>query len=231
VKKSILDILEPLTIIGGGDCTVDDIDLARTIAPTCVAADGGAHIALEWDVPLAAVIGDMDSITNAARAQIPLEKFHHIAEQDSTDFDKVLRHVSTPLAIAVGFSGGQVDHALAALHTLVVYYHKRVIVLGKQDVIFLCPPKMTLPLEAGTRVSLFPFGAVRGTSTGLKWPIDGIDFAPGQRSGTSNQATGDITVTVERPNMLCILPRQFIRQVASQLAGQQATAQWPVRAR
>jgi thiamine pyrophosphokinase len=231
VKTSILDTLEPLTIIGGGDCTVDDIALARTIAPTCVAADGGAHIALSTGVTLAAVIGDMDTISKEARAQIPDENFHQIAEQDSTDFDKVLRHISTPLAVAVGFSGGQVDHALAALHTLAVYSHKRVVLLGERDIVFLCPPHMDLPLEADTRVSLFPLGPVRGTSTGLHWPIDGIDFAPGYRSGTSNKATGDITVTVESPNMLCILPRRFIRQVASSLAGPDAPAQWPVRAR
>ena len=230
MKNSILDILEPLTIIGGGDCTVEDIQLARTIAPICVAADGGAHIALPAGVPLTAVIGDMDSISNEARAQIPAEKFHHIAEQDSTDFDKVLRHVSAPLSIAVGFSGGQVDHALAALHTLVVYCHKRIILLGEQDIIFLCPPQMALSVEAGTRVSLFPLGPVRGTSTGLEWPIDGIDFAPGQRSGTSNRATGDITLTLERPNMLCILPRSLIQPVARLFADAQAPAQWSSRA-
>lgn len=230
MKNSILDILEPLTIIGGGDCTVEDIQLARTIAPICVAADGGAHIALSAGVPLTAVIGDMDSISNEARAQIPAEKFHHIAEQDSTDFDKVLRHVSAPLSIAVGFSGGQVDHALAALHTLVVYCHKWIILLGEQDIIFLCPPQMALSVEAGTRVSLFPLGPVRGTSTGLEWPIDGIDFAPGQRSGTSNRATGDITLTLERPNMLCILPRSLIQPVARLFADAQAPAQWSSRA-
>lgn len=230
MKNSILDILEPLTIIGGGDCTVEDIQLARTIAPICVAADGGAHIALSAGVPLTAVIGDMDSISNEARAQIPAEKFHHIAEQDSTDFDKVLRHVSAPLSIAVGFSGGQVDHALAALHTLVVYCHKRIILLGEQDIIFLCPPQMALSVEAGTRVSLFPLGPVRGTSTGLEWPIDSIDFAPGQRSGTSNRATGDITLTLERPNMLCILPRSLIQPVARLFADAQALAQWSSRA-
>lgn len=231
MKNSFLDILEPLTIIGGGDCTVEDIKLARTIAPTCVAADGGAHIALSSGMPLAAVIGDMDSISDDARAQIPADRFHYIAEQDSTDFDKVLRHVSTPLAIGVGFSGGQVDHALAALHTLVVYAHQRIILLCEQDIVFLCPPEMALSLDAGTRVSLFPLGPVRGASTGLKWPIDGIDFAPGHRSGTSNRANGDVTLTLDRPNMLCILPRGLIQQVGSLLAGPQAPAQWPVRAR
>ena len=230
MKTPILNTVDPLTIIGGGDCTVDDISLARTIAPRCVAADGGAHIALATRVPLSAVIGDMDSISDAAKAQIPADIFHHIAEQDSTDFDKALRHVSTPLAVAVGFCGGRVDHALAALHTLVVYRHKRVILLGENDIIFLCPPHIALPLEAGTRVSLFPLGAVRGTSTGLKWPINGIEFAPGVRSGTSNQAEGDVTLTVENPQMLCILPRRFIQQVASLFVGPKAPAQWPARA-
>jgi thiamine pyrophosphokinase len=200
------------------------------MAPTCVAADGGADLALQAGVDLVAVIGDMDSISPEARAQIPSDRLHRIAEQDSTDFDKALRNVSAPLVIAIGFTGGQADHALAALHTLVVRCHRQVILLGAQDILFLCPPRLSLMLQEGTRVSLFPLGPVRGTSTGLKWPIDGIDFAPGQRSGTSNCALGDVVLTVEKPHMLCILPRGLIQQVASALQALEASGQWPARA-
>lgn len=223
----IIDTPHPLTLIGGGACTDADLAAARSLAPTCVAADGGADRALQAGILPAAVIGDMDSISDQARAQIPDDRLHHIAEQDSTDFDKSLRSIATPLVIAVGFTGGCIDHTLAAFHTLVVRSHRPVIILGGDDIVFLCPRHMTLPVVAGTRVSLFPMGPVTGTSHGLKWPIDGLDFAPGIKSGTSNRATGDITIDVSAPRMLCILPRALMPPVASMFLERPVFARWP----
>lgn len=230
VGHSIVDVSEPLTLIGGGDIGSGDLALARSLAPTCVAADGGADAALDAGVPLAAVIGDMDSISDAAKSQIPATKLHEIAEQDSTDFDKVLRHVSAPLAIAVGFAGGRVDHELAALHTIVRRCDRRIVLLTAQDVVFHCPRVLSLNMSAGTRVSLFPMGAVRGRSTGLFWPIEGLEFAPGVLSGTSNKATGPLRLEMEGPGMLCILPRDFIQPVVSALSAVPAHGLWPARA-
>ena len=225
----IVDTFEPVTLIGGGDSPPQDVAIAREIASICVAADSGAHLALELGIELAAVIGDMDSISDVARAQIPAERFLQIAEQDSTDFDKALRNIRAPLVVAVGFTGGQIDHSLAALNTLVRRRDKMVVLLGQQDVVFLCPKTLHLPVPVGTRVSLFPMGPVSGCSSGLKWPIDGIEFAPGQRSGTSNQALGDVHLEFSAASMLCILPRSFIHLVAAQLQSVPAHARWPAR--
>ncbi|MGB2893545.1 MAG: thiamine pyrophosphokinase, partial [Albidovulum sp.] len=62
-------------------------------------------------------------------------------------------------------------------------------------------------LTAGTRVSLFPMAAVAGRATGLRWPIEGLDFRPDGRIGTSNQAEGPVDMAFARPGMLVILPR------------------------
>ncbi|MEM9577021.1 MAG: thiamine diphosphokinase [Pseudomonadota bacterium] len=225
-----IDTSEPVTLIGGGEATREDLEIARGIGPACVAADGGAQLALDQGIPLEAVIGDMDSISGAARARIPAERFHPVAEQDSTDFDKALRHIRAPLIVAVGFTGGQIDHSLAALNTLVRRCERMVILLGQQDVVFLCPRVIDLPMPAGTRVSLFPMGPVRGCSNGLKWPIDGIEFAPGGRSGTSNQSLGDVHLEMSSAEMLCILPRPFMHLAAAQLLSVPAHARWPARA-
>ncbi|MEM1075126.1 MAG: thiamine diphosphokinase [Pseudomonadota bacterium] len=230
MKPKIVEVDHPLTLLGGARARIDDLTLALALAPTCVAADSGAHLALEAGVDLAAVIGDMDSLSDAARGKIPVDRIHYIAEQDSTDFDKALRTVAAPLVVAVGFTGGQIDHALAALETLVRRCDRAVVLLGRRDVVFLCPRRFLLPMDADTRVSLFPMAAVSGTSQGLYWPIDGIRFAPGQRSGTSNKSTGDIKIEVDAPDMLCILPRRFIQPVVSMLLALPETARWPVRA-
>lgn len=217
---------EPLTLLGGGECTPDDLTTAMSLAPLCVAADGGAQLALDMGVELTAVIGDMDSISDAARAQIPSDRFHLIGEQDSTDFDKALRNVRAPVVVAVGFTGGQIDHALAALHTLVRRCDWPVVLLGAQDVVFLCPKSFALSVPDGTRVSLFPMGPVTGRSSGLYWPIEGIDFAPVSRSGTSNRATGDLQLEFDAPHMLCIVPRFLIEPVVSMLRALPDHARW-----
>lgn len=231
MKTKIVNVDVPLTLLGGGEANIEDLNVVLEYAPVCVAADAGAHLALEAGIDLEAVIGDMDSISQPARSWIPSDRFFHIAEQDSTDFDKALRHVSAPVVVALGFTGGFIDHALAAMETLVRRCDQPVVLLGEKDVVFLCPRRFSLKAKEDTRVSLFPMGPVTGCSTGLHWPIDGLEFAPGRRSGTSNRATGDFSIEVDAPAMLCILPRQFIRPVALMLAALPVAARWPVRAK
>lgn len=230
MKTKIVDTFEPLTLIGGGESSPDELRAALALAPVCVAADSGARLALHLGVDLAAVIGDMDSILPEDKARIPPGQFHHIPEQDSTDFDKALRHLSAPLVIAIGFSGGKIDHELAALNTLVRRCHQRVVMLRDEEIVFLCPPDLSLPTTAGMRVSLFPMGPVRGRSRGLHWPIDDIDFAPDTRVGTSNRASGAMRLEVDAPCMLCILPKSFIQPVVSTLVALPEDALWPARA-
>ena len=66
--------------------------------------------------------------------------------------------------------------------------------LGDEDVMFVSPPEIDLPLDAGTRVSLYPMAPVQVRSTGLCWSTDGLSFAPDGQIGTSNQATGPVTL-------------------------------------
>lgn len=207
-----------VTVIGGGEVAAADLEAALAIAPVLVAADGGADRALELGQPPDWVIGDLDSISDRARRLIPRERVIGVAEQDSTDFGKCLERIEAPLVVAVGFAGLRLDHTLAALSLLVRHGAPRVVMIAAEDVILACPPRLTLPLMPGTRVSLFPMGPARGTSQGLDWPIDGIDFAPGGRIGTSNRAGGLVTLRMEGP-MLLMLPRDCLGTAITALRG------------
>ncbi|QFT60491.1 Thiamine pyrophosphokinase [Sulfitobacter sp. THAF37] len=227
--NSIVYDTVPITLVGGGNSTPQDLAEALTLAPRCVAADGGAGAALAAGVMPEAVIGDFDSLTRADRDALPPEVLHPIAEQDSTDFEKALTRIDAPLVIAVGFTGGRMDHQLAALHTLMVCADRPCVLLGAEEVVFLTPPRIALPTGPGDVVSLFPLGPVSARSTGLHWPLDGLGFAPGLQSGTSNHATGPMTVEVDAPAMLMLLPRRMLRPVATSLSAASA-ARWPRRA-
>jgi thiamine pyrophosphokinase len=69
---------------------------------------------------------------------------------------------------------------------------------------------------------------VRCSSTGLRWPTDGLDFAPGQVIGTSNEVAGPVHLQADSPAMLVILPANVLAETVRALLA--APAQWPVRA-
>ncbi len=213
----IVHEFEPVTLVGGADVTNARLLRAMSIAPHVVAADGGADAALDHGVMPKAAIGDFDSISDRARAAMPSEVQHPIADQDTTDFDKCLNNIDAPLVIGIGFSGARLDHQLAAYNTLVRFPMQRCILLGEEELVFLAPPSLRLDLDTGCVVSLFPLGAVEGVSEGLRWPITGLNFAPDGRVGTSNEALGPVHLTVTTPKMLMILPESTLELVAGAL--------------
>lgn len=197
---------EPVTLIGGAEVTRDSINRALSVAPHVVAADSGADAALAHAVEPSVVIGDFDSLSDAARQHLPRTALYPIPEQDSTDFDKCLRNIVAPLVVGIGFSGDRLDHQLAAYNTLVRHPDRRCVILGREELVFLAPPSLSLDLPRRTPLSLFPMGAVEGVSDGLLWPIAGLNFAPDGRIGTSNEAQGRVQLSLTAPKMLVILP-------------------------
>ena len=205
----VLSSERPVVLVGGGPVTAQDMSEARAIAGAVVAADGGADRALALGVRPDAVMGDMDSLSAAARAVLA-GSVHAVTEQDSTDFEKCLVRIAAPLVIAVGFAGARLDHALAVFNALARHPARRCVMLAEREVIVLAPPRIALDLVPGTRVSLFPLAPVTGRDKGLHWPIDGIGFAPGGVIGTSNRAEGPVDLAFDAPGMLLMLPRRCV---------------------
>lgn len=228
MSKTIVKSSDPVSLLGGGEVTAQDLAEALTIAPTLVAVDGGLVPALAAGIVPDAVIGDMDSAPPEALIQIPKEDQHLINEQQFTDFDKALRSVDAPVTVGVGFCGGRVDHQLAAFHTLLVRADRPCILVAETEVILLAPPQLSLEMTDGETVSLFPLVQVKGCSTGLEWQIEGLEFDPARFVGTSNRATGRINLVMETPGMLLIVPRAYLRPLVAHFV--QGGARWPVPA-
>lgn len=217
---------DPVCLVGGGAVAPIQLRDALALAPRLIAADGGANVALAEGLVPELVIGDLDSILPEVRARLPADRLVHVAEQVTTDFEKCLSRINAPYVLGLGFLGPRIDHTLAVFGAMSRLAGRNCILLGEEDLIFVCPPQIDLALSAGTRVSLFPMAPVGGQSRGLRWPIDGLAFAPTGLGGTSNEATGPVTLAIEAPSMLVILPVERLSVVISALA---ATRRWPER--
>lgn len=204
----IVESQQGLTLVGGAPVPRRDLTLALRRAPGIVAVDGGADAVLRAGLRPRAVIGDFDSISPAARAALDPATLHPLAEQETTDFDKALRSVAAPFVLGVGFQGARIDHGLAVLNGLVRHRDRACLILGPADVMFHAPPRLTLRLRPGDRLSLFPLAPVTGQSRGLVWPIDGLRLAPDGMIGTSNRVeAAKVELSVDGPGLLVILPR------------------------
>lgn len=200
-----------VTLLGGGLSDPVDVHDALTIAPSLVAADGGGDRALALGLMPQAVLGDLDSLSPGARARLG-PRVHHIPEQDSTDFGKCLTHVRAAFYLGLGFTGLRLDHTLAALSEIAARPDQVVALIAEDEVIFRAPPRLQLDLPPGTRFSLYPMGPATGRATGLRWPLEGLDFTPAGRVGTSNEVTGPVEMELTGP-MLVLLPKPHLRAV------------------
>lgn len=210
----------PVLLMGGGRATEADIAASRPLAAAVVAADGGANRLLDGDLRPDAVIGDMDSVEQAERwREDPNVRFVEVAEQDSTDLEKCLRLTRAPLYLGVGFLGPRMDHALAALHALVRFADRRIVLVGEREAAFLAPPAWRARLEAGARVSIFPMRSCVATgSEGLRWDLDALALEAGSVIGTSNRADADeVALRLDRPGAAILLERRFLAEAVESL--------------
>ena len=215
--KMAVDTPDAVTLVGGGALIRADLERALALGPVLVAADGGANSLKAFGHLPERVIGDMDSLDPDLRAHLG-DRVLHVPDQDSTDFDKCLKRIAAPVVIGVGFDGARLDHTLAAMTSLVWHGRARVVLLCAEDICFLAPPQISLTLEPGARVSLFPMAPVTGRSTGLHWPIDGLQFSPADTIGTSNRADqARVALSFDAPGMLVLLERNSLEQVVALL--------------
>ena len=220
MTRTLLRSETPVTLVGGGPVDAARLGEALGLAPTAVAADGGADMALPAPHRFRAVVGDMDSLRDRASLEAAGVEVHEVAEQDSTDLEKCLYSMVAPLFIGLGFLGGRLDHTLAAISALRARPDTPTVLMGEADLCFLCPARLEIDLPAGARVSLYPLAPVRGvTGEGLRWSIAGLEMAPGGRIGTSNAAAGGpVRIAFDAREVLVILPADQLGAAVAALA-------------
>jgi len=187
----------PVVLLGGGQCALDTLQQLLQRSYPLVVADGGANHLDDLSVVPEMIIGDLDSL-NKRHHWESITRVVELEEQDTTDFEKCLYSVVAPLYFAMGFTGRRLDHTLASLHVVAKYsIQKRVVLMGEDDIVFVCRNTQQITLNRGMRFSIYPLEPVKFLrSSGLLYPLDGLTLAPTAMIGTSNEVI-DEQVTLE----------------------------------
>ena len=184
--------------------------LARDLASQAglvVAADGGVDKALALGLVVDAVVGDLDSASDAARAIVAPDRFHHAGSPDSTDLEKSIDYAiqaGATVVDVIGAGGGRADHALANLSVLTLFRGR--VELAIHDDLFeirLVEDELIVDGPVGTVVSLVAIGPCAGvTTSGLRWNLDDRDL-PFSPLGVHNEvATPPARVSVKSGDLL-----------------------------
>ena len=204
--SEILKFDDPVVLIGGADV---DIDLLQRFSHLpIVAADGGANHLRHTSLVPKVIVGDVDSLKDLDYCQ-SVTRVKRISEQDTTDLEKCLYSTEASLYIAMGFTGGRLDHTLATLHTVQKHHAlKSVLLIGSEDLILICSRSIKLSVPADIRVSVYPMSrTVFSASQGLQYPLNGLDMQQGELIGTSNRSCADtIEIQPESGIFALILP-------------------------
>ena len=181
----------PMAIVGGGAV---DPALLRELAERGVAlvgADGGADAIGDAGLMPAAIIGDLDSLSDRTMWETRTNVIH-IPEQITTDFQKALYSTQAPVTLALGMTGKRLDHTLAALSAVLQYAPmRRLLLVDEVDVALAVVGSIRFEAGLRERVSIHPLLPISFvSSTGLYYPMDGLLLEPGGLIGTSNEGTG-----------------------------------------
>lgn len=197
-------------LVGGAPIASATLKRVSAFVHKYIAVDAGADHLLRAGYEPAIVIGDLDSLSDHALATFQ-DRLCHISEQSTTDFEKAISRISAKAIIAVGFTGGRIDHILAVLNVIARYPQQKIILLDQNDASFLVDERLTLSLPKGCRVSFMPLARVIVSVTGVQWSFDAQLMEPVGFISSSNAAVGGpITVQTDGP-LLISLPQRHLK--------------------
>ncbi len=216
--NSIPGLSRALIFVNG---IVDDYrSLANFIKPsdTIICVDGGLAHAVKLALPVAVLLGDMDSVQNRHLKHLGenTQVLTFSAEKDQTDMELALDWASDAgfvSVVIIGINGGRLDHTLTNIHLLsrgtwlfeTCFWEARQytwILKSGQNLNFL--------EKQGHTLSLIPMSeTVSGiTIEGMKYPLDNESLSFGSTRGISNEIVDASAKVVLQAGVLVVMLSQ-----------------------
>lgn len=176
---------------------------------TVFCTDGAYHYLEKNKITPDFVVGDFDSID---LHRIPKNIFVlQRPNQNFTDFDKCMQEIVNQGFGKVdvwGATGLEHDHFLGNLSTALRFKEQiQMTFWDDYSRFFFIPKKFSVREVKHRTLSLFPFPfATRVHSTGLHYPLNGMDLEIGKQVGTRNFATeNEVSICFEQGEILLFI--------------------------
>ena len=181
---------------------------------TLICADGGADSALKMGLSPDFIVGDLDSISDAAlkkfRAKVEIIQYKR---QNDTDVEKCLKFAIknkfTDVLLA-GATGDRLDHTICNLGIVIKFFHKiKISLVAENSYLEAFTGNVKFNSVKGETISLYGFdNKTKITSQGLKYQLKNISLPFGKRESTSNVSTSN-KVELKITNGIIFIIRDF----------------------
>ena len=189
-------------IVGNRPLGSKIIELAKD--KLIVAADAGADRLLKYNIIPDIVIGDLDSISNKTSTKLE-EWIVSNKNIQKTDLEKAVDYAfekgATKIQI-VGWSGGRIDHTLAALG---LAFNPKISLIDEQFTVETVIGSKTIRGSESTLFSLMAMPEARVSVTGARWELQHEKLKMGGR-GIHNEigSSGEVNIDCHSGNLLVI---------------------------
>jgi len=189
-------------IVGNRPLGSKVIELAKD--KLVVAADAGADRLLKYNIIPDIVIGDLDSISNKTSTKLE-EWIVSNKNIQKTDLEKAVDYAfekgATKIQI-VGWSGGRIDHTLAALG---LAFNPKISLIDEQFTVEIVIGSKTIRGSESTLFSLMAMPEARVSVTGARWELQHEKLKIGGR-GIHNEigSSGEVNIDCHSGNLLVI---------------------------
>ncbi len=176
-----------------------------------IAADSGLRALKAAGLEPSLVAGDMDSVDPRELEGITEDRvmrFPHAKDESDTELClRLAWERGCDWTAVMGGGGGRLDH-LAALLGLFERVRAPNAWYLRDERATRIEGEIGFSAEAGTRISILPLGSepLRMKSSGLRWPLDGLEFPRGFTSLSNEAAGGEARIVVESGKALLVTP-------------------------
>ena len=191
----------------------EDANYLRALAAQhdyILALDGGADTALAAGIIPDLTLGDLDSITPAAKKKLGPLRLLQMPGQDNTDLEKGLDFTAflKPQSVTiVCAAGGRIDFTLSNFSSAFAYTKKlNIIFKGLGWRIYPIEKSAKFACKKGAAVSLMPLGPCKNiTLKNLKYPLKNASLAPGQTAQSNIALKNNFTVNLSQGKLLVMI--------------------------